>query len=228
MESHELLRDVFQKISPKQAAAELGLSLSMVYKWAEPPNQRSGAANPLDRVAVLMQCSEDSQIAQWVCQKAGGFFVKNPRRGTEHPLHLVPAMNTVVQEFADLLSIMAAASHDSHITTTEARSIRRALGRTQECHGRICPLLRRREFSRPQETARAKKISGNEIARWLASSLYSDSPAVPILSSLGRSSSRILRSCVFGGTSAGVVAAVQAARAGQKWFSPKTAITWAA
>jgi len=124
MESHELLRDVFQKISPKQAAAELGLSLSMVYKWAEPPEQRSGAANPLDRVAVLMQCSDDTQIAQWICQKAGGFFVKNPKRGSVHPLHLVPAMNTVVQDFADLLSVMAAASHDSQITSVEARSIR--------------------------------------------------------------------------------------------------------
>ena len=124
MESHELLRDVFHKISPKQAAAELGLSLSMIYKWAEPPDQRSGAANPLDRVAVLMQCSGNTQIAQWICQKAGGFFVKNPRSGGEHPLHLVPAMNNVVQEFADLLSVMAAASHDSQITTTEAKSIR--------------------------------------------------------------------------------------------------------
>lgn len=124
MESHEILRDVFQKVSPKQAAAQLGLSLSMVYKWAEPPEQRSGAANPLDRVAVLMQCSEDHTIPQWICQKAGGFFVKNPRRGTQHPLHLVPAMNTVVQDFADLLSVMAAAAHDGQITTAEARDIR--------------------------------------------------------------------------------------------------------
>jgi hypothetical protein len=36
----------------------------------------------------------------------------------------VPAMNTVVQEFADLLSVMAAASHDSQITAAEAKSIR--------------------------------------------------------------------------------------------------------
>jgi hypothetical protein len=124
MESHELLRDVFQKVSPKAAAAQLGLSLSMVYKWAEPPAQRSGAANPLDRVAVLMRCSEDTQIAQWVCQKAGGFFVKNPRSDSVHPLHLVPAMNTVVQEFADLLSVMAAAAHDSQITSAESKAIR--------------------------------------------------------------------------------------------------------
>lgn len=102
----------------------MGLSLSMVYKWAEPPAERSGAANPLDRVAVLMHCSDDTQIAQWICQKAGGFFVKNPKQGSVHPLHLVPAMNSVVQEFADLLSVMAAASQDGQITSTEARSIR--------------------------------------------------------------------------------------------------------
>ena len=124
MESHEVLRDVFQKISPKAAAAELGLSLSMVYKWAEPPEHRSGAANPLDRVAALMQCSNDTQIAQWICQKAGGFFVKNPRPDSMHPLHLVPAMHTVVQDFADLLSVMAAAAHDNQITTAEAKTIR--------------------------------------------------------------------------------------------------------
>jgi hypothetical protein len=124
MESHELLRDVFQKVSPKQAAAELGLSLSMVYKWTEPPAERSGAANPLDRVVVLMQCSNDNRIAQWICHKAGGFYVKNPRNRHPHPLHLVPAMNSVVQEFADLLSVMAAAAADSHITSAEAKSIR--------------------------------------------------------------------------------------------------------
>jgi hypothetical protein len=41
-----------------------------------------------------------------------------------HPLHLVPAMHTVVQDFADLLSVMAAASNDGQITTDEAKSIR--------------------------------------------------------------------------------------------------------
>jgi hypothetical protein len=124
MESHEVLRDVFQKVSPKQAAGELGLSVSMVYKWAEPPEQRSGAANPLDRVAALIACTDDVRIVQWICQKAGGFYIKNPRNYHPHPLHLVPAMNSVVQEFADLLSVMAAAAADSQITGAEAKSIR--------------------------------------------------------------------------------------------------------
>jgi len=124
MESHELLRDVFQKVSPKKAAADLGLSLSMIYKWMEPPGQSSGAANPLDRIAVLTRCSNDTRIVQWVCHKAGGLYVKNPRNIHPHPLYLVPAMNSVVQEFADLLSVMAAAAADSKITAAESKSIR--------------------------------------------------------------------------------------------------------
>ena len=61
---------------------------------------------------------------QWICQKAGGFYIKNPRAGQAHPLHLVPAMNSVVQEFADLLSVMAAAANDSQITVAESKAIR--------------------------------------------------------------------------------------------------------
>ena len=124
MESHELLREVFQKASPKNVSAELGLSLSMVYKWAEPPEQQSGAANPLDRVVQLIRLSNDELIVQWLCQKADGFFIKNPAHHHAHPEHLVPAMNSVVQEFADLLAVVAAASADSQITVAESKSIR--------------------------------------------------------------------------------------------------------
>jgi hypothetical protein len=124
MESHEILREVFQRTSPKHAAGELGLSLSMLYKWAEPPAQKSGAANPLDRVARLVQCSGDERILQWLCQQAGGFFIKNPKTGKPHPAFLVPAMNNVVQDFADLLAAMAEAAHDSRVTAEEAKSIR--------------------------------------------------------------------------------------------------------
>jgi hypothetical protein len=124
MESHELLREVFQKVSPKQAAAQMGLSLSMIYKWAEPPANSSGAANPLDRVAALVQCCGDTRPVQWLCHKAGGFYIKNPRSTHPHPLHLVPAMHSVVQEFADLLSVMAGAASDSKITIAESKSIR--------------------------------------------------------------------------------------------------------
>ncbi|HYV36952.1 MAG TPA: hypothetical protein VE988_14695, partial [Gemmataceae bacterium] len=75
MQSHELLQEVFQKTSAKQVAAALGLSLSMIYKWAEPDDGTgSGAANPLDRIDALIRCSGDTRLVQWVCERAGGFF----------------------------------------------------------------------------------------------------------------------------------------------------------
>jgi len=123
MQSHELLREVFQKCSPKLVAAELGLSLSMIYKWAE-PGAGSGSTNPLDRIDALLRCTQDLRIVQWLCQRAGGFFIRNPKTINPHPFYLIPATNEIVQEFADLLAVVATAAADNQITTREARDIR--------------------------------------------------------------------------------------------------------
>jgi hypothetical protein len=126
MQSHELLREVLQKSSAKEVAAGLGLSLSMIYKWAEPPDptQGSGSANPLDRVEALIRLTEDPRIVQWISQKSGGFFIKNPKVTHPHPDYLIPATNQIIQEFADLLAVIASAAFDNHITPEEARKIR--------------------------------------------------------------------------------------------------------
>ena len=126
MQSHELLREVFQQCSPKQVAAELGLSLSMIYKWAEPgdPAAGSGSTNPLDRIDALIQCTNDTRIAQWLCQRAGGSFIRNPKTTHSHPSYLIPATNEIVQEFADLLAVVAAAAADNQITQKESQQIR--------------------------------------------------------------------------------------------------------
>ena len=125
MQSHELLREVFQKCSAKQVAGDLGLSLSMIYKWAEPDDGTgSGAANPLDRIEALVRCSEDTRIVQWVCERAGGFFITNPKATWPHPHFLIPATNQIVQEVADLLSVIATAAGDDHISKQEAKTIR--------------------------------------------------------------------------------------------------------
>jgi hypothetical protein len=123
MESHELLRAVLQKTSAKQVASEMGLSLSLVYKWSEPPAEGSGAANPLDRIEQLLRVTGDRRLAHWVCERAGGFFIANPRL-TSHAVQLIPATNAIVQEFADMLAAIAAASTDNAITKVEAEDIR--------------------------------------------------------------------------------------------------------
>jgi hypothetical protein len=125
MQSHELLREVFHKCSAKQVAAELGLSLSMIYKWAEPDDGTgSGTVNPLDRVEALLRCTNDRRVVQWICQRAGGFFILNPKNNKPHPSFLIPATNEIVQEFADLLAVIATAAADNQITAREAAVIR--------------------------------------------------------------------------------------------------------
>ena len=126
MQSHELLREVFQKCSPKVVAANLGLSLSMIYKWAEPGDTAtgSGSANPLDRIEALIRCTNDHRLVQWICQRAGGFFILNPKTNRPHPDYLIPATNEIVQEFADLLAVVAAAAADNQITQKESQQIR--------------------------------------------------------------------------------------------------------
>jgi hypothetical protein len=126
MQSHEVLREVFQECSPKQVASTLGLSLSMIYKWAEPPDPAagSGSTNPLDRIDALLHCTNDRRLVQWICQRAGGFFILNPKTNRPHPSYLIPATNEIVQEFADLLAVVAAAAADNQITATESKQIR--------------------------------------------------------------------------------------------------------
>ena len=126
MQSHEILREVFQECSPKQVASELGLSLSMIYKWAEPADASagSGSTNPLDRIEALLRCTNDRRLVQWICQRAGGFFILNPKTNKPHPSYLIPATNEIVQEFADLLAVIATAAADNQITHKESQQIR--------------------------------------------------------------------------------------------------------
>ena len=124
MESHELLREVFTAKNPKEVSADLELSTSMVYKWAQPrAGEGSGIENPLDRVEALYQSTGDVRLIQWLCQRAGGFFIFNPQNAP-HPHFLIPATNQIVQEFADLLQVIAAAAADNQITSAEAKQIR--------------------------------------------------------------------------------------------------------
>jgi hypothetical protein len=125
MQSHELLKEVLKKTSAKQIAAEMALSISLIYKWAEVPPEDSGhgANNPLDRIEQLIRITGDKRIAQWVCERTGGFFISNPAAGP-HPHSLIPATNSIVQEFADMLQVIAMAAGDQTITDKEAGAIR--------------------------------------------------------------------------------------------------------
>src|SRR5882672_7643323 len=125
MDSHEVMREVLKKTSAKQIAADLQLSLSLIYKWAEPPedDSGSGANNPLDRVGQLIRSTRDTRIAQWVCEQAGGFYSRNPQN-LPPGQPLIPITTDIVQEFADMIATIATSSADSVITRDEAKKIR--------------------------------------------------------------------------------------------------------
>ena len=123
MQSYELLREVFDRKGPKEISADLALSTSMIYKWAQPPGPDGGIGNPLDRIEALLRSTGDERIVQWICQRAGGFFIQNPANAP-HPHFLIPATNQIVQEFADLLAVVAKAAADDKITAPEAGQIR--------------------------------------------------------------------------------------------------------
>jgi len=126
MQAHEIMRDVLRQTPAKQLAAQMELSLSLIYKWAEPPqnDSGSGASSPLNRVGQLIRFSEDPRIAQWVCEQSGGFFISNPKAG-KTASQLIPITNAIVQEFADMLATIAKAAGDNIISPEEARDIRR-------------------------------------------------------------------------------------------------------
>jgi hypothetical protein len=125
MDSHEVMRDVLKKTSAKQIAAAMGLSLSLIYKWAEPPGDESGSGtgSPLDRVGQLIRITGDARVAQWVAEQAGGFYIRNPKNlPAGQPL--IPMTNDIVHEFADMLATIATSSSDNVITKDEAETIR--------------------------------------------------------------------------------------------------------
>lgn len=126
MESYEILNEAFERISPKEVARTLGVSLSLVYKWAQPPGvgKTGGIQNPLDRAEALMQVTKHVGLIKWLCQRYGGYFVRNPRTG-DNAKELVPATNEIIQQFADLLAAISDGAADHRITKAETRLIRK-------------------------------------------------------------------------------------------------------
>jgi hypothetical protein len=130
MESHDVLKKALQKTTPKAVAAELGVSLSLVYKWAEKPTELgSGSKNPLDRLQQIIELSGDTGIVQWLCQKQGGHFVRDPDVSAHEAGHIFPAIQEIIGQFSELLNEISTAADDHAVTKTEASEIRQSWDR---------------------------------------------------------------------------------------------------
>jgi len=125
MESHDVLKKALQKTTPKAVAAELGVSLSLVYKWAEKPVEYgSGSRNPLDRLLQIIDLSGDNGIVEWLCRQQGGSFVKDPDVRGHQVDHVLPATQEIIGQFSDLLNQISDAAEDHSVTDEEASEIR--------------------------------------------------------------------------------------------------------
>ena len=127
MESHEVLKAAFDNndSSPKEVASELGISLSLVYKWAQDQSDTgSGSRNPLDRVVELYKLTGDPRILEYICEHCDGYFVRNPVSHCEKGFQVLPATNEIVGQFSSLLMRISGAAQDNSITNDEAEDIR--------------------------------------------------------------------------------------------------------
>lgn len=122
MKSHEVIKETVDALGAKKVAAELGVSLSLLYKWSEPTDE-SGAANPLDRVAQLSLITKDPRCVMWLCQQMDGVYVKNP--GTlGGKLDVLRETQRLLKEFSDVLMAVSTAWEDAKVNAAEAEKIR--------------------------------------------------------------------------------------------------------
>ena len=127
MESHEILKNSFENTSPKAVAAELGVSLSLVYKWAQEQSETgSGSRNPLDRLLEIIRLTGDLRIVEWLCHKTDGYFVRNPDSHCKEGFEVLPATSEIVDQFSKLLHRISESALDHSITQDEAETIRRS------------------------------------------------------------------------------------------------------
>lgn len=131
--SYKVLKEAINKTGAKGVAAKMGLSLSLVYKWCQDPEDDqqivpSGAMNPLDRVKTLYECTQDPEIISWLCQQADGFFTKNPTvsGGKSIGANVLGNVHGLIKEFSEALeAISQSYNDDKSISKEEALLIRK-------------------------------------------------------------------------------------------------------
>ncbi len=132
MESHEVLRKAVDRVGAKRVAADLKVSVSLVYKWCQPPAADasagvcSGARNPLDRLRALLESTGDADMVEWLSEQAGGFFVRDPKvAGCRVDAEYIANTRQIIEDFSKLLRVVSQAiADDGKVDPAEAHRIR--------------------------------------------------------------------------------------------------------
>jgi hypothetical protein len=125
MKSNEVLSKAMKDVGVKSVAHDMNLSASLIYKWAQGEYNVGSADNPLDRIIKLHKLTGDDNIIQWVCNSAGGFFVKNIEVEGMHSEELFKSTQSILKEFSEMLAAITDSKLDGEITGNEAESIRK-------------------------------------------------------------------------------------------------------
>ncbi len=131
MDSHQVLQKAIEKVGAKKVAGDMRVSSSLVYKWCQPSDDNttiepSGTRNPLDRVAALLESTNDANVVQWLCERAGGFFVHDPEVSDRRiDAEYIANTQRIIEDFSRLLRALSGAiADDGKVDEDEARNIR--------------------------------------------------------------------------------------------------------
>jgi hypothetical protein len=144
MRSHEVLRTTIKPAGAKAVASHLRVSTPLVYKWCEAgaDENGAGAANPLDRLSLLMEATGSSAPLDWLCEQSGSFRVENPEVTPSGCDGVLSASQSMLKEFSDVLEAVSEGYvNGNRIDGDEAVRIRREweeLKRVGESFVRAC------------------------------------------------------------------------------------------
>ncbi|MCL4730715.1 MAG: hypothetical protein KJ044_09820, partial [Planctomycetes bacterium] len=130
-ETHRGLKQAVERAGPKRVARALDVSLSLVYKWTQPPRTKrnptaSGARNPLDKLVTIFSLSQDLEIVHFLCRIARGYYPSHPQHGGKPEPNFVSATVSALNDFADMLQYAEKSlTNDGAIDENEAGKLRR-------------------------------------------------------------------------------------------------------
>jgi hypothetical protein len=131
-DTHLILKQAVDRAGPKRVSRALDVSLSLVYKWTQPPRTKrnpnaSGARNPLDKLLTIFHLSQDLEVIHFLCRVARGYYTSNPHHhGSSESPTFVSATVNALNDFADLMHhAEKSRTDDGQIDEDEAKKLRR-------------------------------------------------------------------------------------------------------
>jgi len=150
MDSHIIVKELLKKVPAKHVAQELGVSLSLVYKWAEAPIVGSGTSNPLDRIEVLTRLADDMAPLEWLCSRFEGSFVRQPADEVISAEDFVHRFSGILIELGHVLAELSSSSAATDkVSPAKTREVRKRWEKTKSTIESFLKTAEKGHFSQP-------------------------------------------------------------------------------